>query len=269
MTAGRSHSRAAAADGARALTYLRWRAERWFRPHEVGGAVVGVSRRRNAALVGRLLRPALDAGWTTAWWALDEVAPELASHTVGVGPGEKLALLNAVSARVAPPQGWLVLSDDDIEFVRGNVVELVTLSASAGFCLSQPAHAVGSALSHAITASRAGSLARRTSFVESGPLVAVAPEWRDAVLPLPVDRGMGWGVELEWLRLQERGCVLGVVDAVPIRHLEPVGGAYDMTPYAARLREDVAAAGVSSVTDLQRTLGTWRPWQPRPRWPAP
>jgi hypothetical protein len=57
--------------------------------------IVGVYRAENAALVERLLQPALEAGWTTAWWALDRVAATLEPFTVGEGPGEKLPLLDA------------------------------------------------------------------------------------------------------------------------------------------------------------------------------
>ena len=35
---------------------------------------------------------------------------------------------------------------------------------------------------------------------------------------------MGWGVELDWLDLHKEGCVLGIVDAVRVRHEGRAGG---------------------------------------------
>ena len=66
----------------------------------------------------------------------------LDAATRGRGPGMRLELLNRLVelARRACPR-WVVLCDDDVEFVRGDVVRLVSESAAAGFGLAQPAHA--------------------------------------------------------------------------------------------------------------------------------
>jgi hypothetical protein len=229
-------------------------------------ALVGVYRAENAAHVERLLAPALAAGWSTAWWALDSVASALEEHTVGEGPGQKLPLLDEALGRLGPDDGPVVLSDDDIAFERGDVVELVALAERAGLGLAQPAHAPGSEVSHGITRAHPRSRARLTTFVESGPCVAIAPEWAGRVLPLPRDRGMGWGLELDWLDLVDEGCRLGIVDAVQVVHLGKVGGTYDDTAIRARMREELAARGVDDWGPLQRTLATWRPWQRRPSW---
>lgn len=228
--------------------------------------IVGVYRAGNAAHVERLLAPALAAGWTTAWWALDRVAPALAPHTVGEGAGEKLPLLDRALERHGAPAGAVVLADDDIAFERGDVVRLVEVARRAGLGLAQAAHAPGSEVSHGITRARPRSRARLTTFVESGPLVAIAPEWTRRVLPLPEDRGMGWGVELDWIDLAREGCRLGIVDAARVTHLGKVGGTYDDAALRARMREELAARGVDDWGPLQTILATWRPWQPRPPW---
>ena len=229
-------------------------------------ALIGIYREVNAAHVERLLEPALAAGWTTAWWALDRVVPELERHTVGEGPGEKLPLLDDVLERHGPPGGAVVLSDDDIRFERGDVVGLVDLAGRAGLGLAQPAHAPGSQVSHGITRAAPRSRARLTTFVESGPLVAVGAGWTDRVLPLPRARGMGWGVELDWIDLAAEGCRLGIVDAVRIRHLGNVGATYDDAAIRTRMRVELAARGVDDWGPLQRTVATWRPWRRRPPW---
>jgi hypothetical protein len=104
--------------------------------------IVGIYRRRNAEYVLRLLEPALARRWGTAWWALDGVHPSLAEHTVGEGPGEKFPLVNETMRR-SPPASWILVCDDDIRFVRGDVVRLLELSSRAGFDLAQPARAQG------------------------------------------------------------------------------------------------------------------------------
>jgi hypothetical protein len=229
-------------------------------------AIVGIYRAANAGVVARLLAPALAAGWTTAWWALDRTTTELERHTVGEGPGEKLPLLNEVLARHGPVSGALVLSDDDIEFARGDIVRLVALAERARLGLAQPAHAAGSEVSHGITRAKPRSRARLTSFVESGPLVVVAPEWVPRVTPLPEARGMGWGIELDWMELAHEGCRLGIVDAAPVIHLAKVAASYDDASLRARLRQELGARGVTDWGPLQQTLETWRPWQRRPPW---
>jgi hypothetical protein len=234
----------------------------------VSPAIVGIYRAANAGHVERLLAPALAAGWTTAWWALDRRAPSLEAHTVGEGPGEKLPLLQEALERHGPPEGGLVLSDDDIAFARADLTQFLALASRAGLGLAQPAHAPGSEVSHGITRARPRSRVRLTTFVESGPLVAVSPEWVERVTPLPVWRGMGWGLELDWIDLRREGCRLGIVDATPVEHLGPVGRGYDDTALRARVREELAARGVSDWGPLQQTLATWRPWRRRPPWPV-
>lgn len=231
-------------------------------------AIVGVYRAANAAHVERLLAPALRAGWTTAWWALDDVASALRPHTVGEGPGEKLPLLQEAIARHGPVRGELMLADDDIAFARGDVVRFLHLARRAGLGLAQPAHADGSEVSHPITRARPRSRVRLTTFVESGPLVAVAARWVGRVTPLPVWRGMGWGIELDWIDLRDEGCLLGIVDGAPVAHLGPVGRGYDDTELRARVRAELAGRGVDDWEPLQRTLATWRPWRRKPPWPV-
>src|SRR5579859_7920681 len=61
--------------------------------------VIGVYRARNSRLVERLLAPCLREGASIGLWALDEASTPLASHTVGVGPGQRFDLLNEILRR--------------------------------------------------------------------------------------------------------------------------------------------------------------------------
>lgn len=228
--------------------------------------IVGVYRATNAGIVETLLRPALADGWTTAWWALDAVAQSLAEHTVGVGEGRKLELLNETVRRHGTGGGPLLLCDDDIAVRRGSLRELVDLCVRAGLDVAQPAHAPGSNVSHGITRSRPRSRVRLTTFVEGGPLVVMMPSAHARVLPLPESRGMGWGIELDWIDLQRDGLRLGIVDAVTVEHLEKVAAAYDDTELRTAMRAELASRGADDWAPLQQTLAIWRPWQRRPPW---
>ena len=64
-----------------------------------------------------------------------------------------------------------------------------------------------------------GVVARRTRFVEIGPLVSFGREVHDLVFPFDETSAMGWGFENVWAhQLRERGLSQGIVDAVPIDH---------------------------------------------------
>ena len=225
--------------------------------------LVGIYRARNGERVRRIVQPALDDGWTVTWWALDEIVDGLADITAGCGPGAKLPLLNELLR--SSGSEWLVVSDDDVEFERGDVVQLVSLCAQAGLDLAQPAR-VDPFVDHGITSARRLSLARRTSFVEIGPVIAIGPRWRDRILPFPEVRGMGWGLELEWHELHREGCALGIVDAIRVRHEGERGEDYDYRAEAHRVHAELAERGFDGWQDVQLTLGTWRPWQRSPAW---
>src|SRR4051812_20231547 len=127
-------------------------------------ALIGIYRSRNSEYVERLTAPAREHGWQVAWWALDSVIPGLRSFTRGEGRGEKLPLLNRLLESLDGAPEWTILSDDDIVFRRGTVVELVELVRGVGFDLAQPARERGSHVSHRVTERVRFSRARRTNF---------------------------------------------------------------------------------------------------------
>ena len=94
------------------------------------------------------------------------------------------------------------------------------------FELAQPAHAFASHAAWDVTRRRAGVVARRTRFVEIGPVTALSARAAEELLPFP-DLRMGWGLDGAWSALAaERGWAIGVIDATPVRHLRPVAAAY-------------------------------------------
>jgi hypothetical protein len=221
---------------------------------------------RKAERVARVIEPARAADWEVALRALDDEVPELADVTRNQGPGLRLENLNDLISTAGGLPRWVVLCDDDVEFVRGDVVRLVEECKAAGFGLAQPGHAPGSHVSFPHTRIVPRSRARSVSFVEAGPVSVIAPEWSERVLPLPAWRGMGWGLELEWMDLAREGCVLGVVDRISYLHLDPVGQTYNEQSERAQMKADLEARGISDLTSELRTIATWRPWNRRPPW---
>lgn len=228
--------------------------------------LLGVYSASNAGRVADVVQPARQDGWEVRLHALDEPHTALADVTRSAGRGARLENLNAALAEGDGLPRWVVLCDDDVQFVRGDVVRLVAECAAAGFGLAQPAHAPGSHVSHPHTRQAPRSRSRVVTYVEAGPVAVVAPAWSQRVLPLPAWRGMGWGLELEWMDLVAEGCVLGVVDRVTYLHLEPVGGTYDEQVERAQMAADLAARGIDDLARAQATIATWRPWRRRPPW---
>lgn len=227
---------------------------------------VCIYRRRNASTLRALLAD-LPAGTAARLWALDEPVPELASLTIGSGPGGRLELLNRIVATLPPGADHLVLADDDVELVNGDIERLLRVGAAAGFDLYQPAHAPRSANAFAFARRRPLLLARESRFVEQGPVVVMSRHAQDVLLPLPGELGMGWGVEVRWSRLaQQHGLRLGIVDAVGLRHHQGGAHPYDTGKELAQLEREVAAAGLTDLRELQvtvRRVGAVRLWRDR------
>lgn len=152
------------------------------------------------------------------------------------------------------------MSDDDVTFERGDLVRLVSLVERDSLDLAQPVRA-DPARDHGITAARRLSRARRASFAEIGPVLVVGPRWRERILPFPEERGICCGLELEWLELLREGCELGIVDAVRVRHDGARGQEYHDAGEIERVQAALESLGYRGWSDVQVTLGTWRPWQ--------
>ena len=178
--------------------------------------VVGVARPENERTVARLRRE------------LQRSRHAVDVHLVAPAPGAgKWANVNAALA--AAPLGdadWLLIVDDDVVLPRGFLDRFIALAEGFGFALAQPAHAFASHAAWDVTRRRPGVLARRTRFVEIGPVTALSRTAAAELLPFP-DLQMGWGLDARWSAIAaERGWPIGVIDATPIRHLRPVASAY-------------------------------------------
>ena len=133
-------------------------------------------------------------------------------------PTPKFLLLDQLTDD-APDFDWVLLCDDDVEVGRDFVDQLLGLSDRYDFAVSQPARTVDSFTDHPIVQVIPGLLARRTRFVEIGPLVCIRRDAVPLLLPFGGNLGMGWGLDFIWPhKLARSGLRMGIIDAVPLAH---------------------------------------------------
>lgn len=225
-------------------------------------ALACVYRMRFARELHRL-RTQLPAGTKLGLWGLDGVDEQLADVTVGTGPGERFHLVNAALEAVdRSPDSWVLIADDDVRFARGGPGELLRAAVAFDLQLCQPAHAWNSEVSHPFTRRRPLVLARRTTWIEQGPMVLMGPQAQDRCLPLPETvRWPGWGVEALWTRAEHEGLPLGIVDAVSIVHLQPLAASGYSYEEARRQEHELRRqVGFLPGQELQHERRVWRPW---------
>jgi len=142
------------------------------------------------------------------------------------GPAPKYALLNRLLAdEDLDDYDFVVTTDDDIVLPEGFIDLFCGIQAELQLDMAQPARTLNSFVDHPIVLQQRGVLARRTLFVEIGPLVSFGRRTYDIALPFDESNPMGWGFENVWAyELRRRGLSQGIVDAVPVDHSlrEPV-----------------------------------------------
>ncbi len=182
-----------------------------------------------------------------------DVALQLAAGAPGLGKWENLR------AAAPPPPGtdWLLLVDDDVVLPPGFLDVLLHVAERHDLQLAQPAHAFASHAAWPVTRRRPGLVARRTRFVEIGPVTAIHARAFPTLLPFP-PLAMGWGLDAHWsAAAAEAGLRLGIVDATPVRHLRPVAASY---PFADAVAEaDAFLAGREHLTreEAAQVLEAW------------
>lgn len=114
---------------------------------------------------------------------------------------------------------YVLLADDDIVLPDGFLDQFIALQEEFAFAIAQPARTSNSYIDHPIVEQQHGVLARRTLFVEIGPVVSFHSSAHDLVFPFNLTSPMGWGYENVWsYRLAKRGLRMGIIDAVPVDH---------------------------------------------------
>ena len=131
--------------------------------------------------------------------------------------GGKFANLNELLGEVEELPEWLLVLDDDVRLPRGFLDRLIGVAQALALDLCQPALTWHSHGAWRVTRRRP-VLARRTRFVEIGPVTLMRRRVAEVVTPFS-EAGMGWGQCLHWGALAERhGWRLGIIDAAPVRH---------------------------------------------------
>lgn len=123
---------------------------------------------------------------------------------------------------------WLVLADDDIELGPDFLDTLIERATRHDFALCQPARTADSFIDHPIAQIMPGLGARRTRFVEIGPITLIRRDAASLLLPFGAESGMGWGLDFVWpVVLEQQGLRLGIIDAAPVAHrLRPPASEY-------------------------------------------
>ncbi len=218
---------------------------------------------RRRVLVVSVARPE-HAGTTAAAVAeLERSRHDVTLVLTAPAPGAgKWANVNAALAAHDPISAdWLLIVDDDVALPRGFLDPFLLVCERFGFRLAQPAHAFASNAAWRVTRRRPGAVARRTAFVEIGPVTALHAETFATLLPFPHVQ-MGWGLDVHWGAVAaERGWPAGIVDATPVRHLRPVAGDYPRAAALAEAEAFLADRPYLRRAEAQRTLATYDSWR--------
>ena len=185
-------------------------------------------------------------------------APELRLAPPLPGSGKWQNIAAILAGESLDGVDWLLLVDDDVILPPGFLDVFLYCAERHGLQVAQPAHAFASHAAWRVTRRRPGLVARRTRFVEIGPVTAISADAFGALLPFPA-LAMGWGLDAHWSAVAaEHGLTLGIVDATPVRHLRPVAADY---PRAAAIAEAEAfLAGRPFITrdEAAQVLAAWR-----------
>jgi hypothetical protein len=175
----------------------------------------------------------------------------------GTGLGKFQNLNRAL--RRAPEADWTLVVDDDVVLSHRFLDRFIGVCEATGLELAQPAQTRRSHSAWRVTRRRPFSLARRTRFVEIGPVTAFAAAPAAELLPFP-DVRFGWGLDLHWAALAERrGWAAGVVDATPVRHQDaPPAAAYGHAEAIEEAREFLAEREYLPSARAQETVRVLR-----------
>jgi GT2 family glycosyltransferase len=173
------------------------------------------------------------------------------------GQGKWANLRDTLTVHAPRHADWLLIVDDDVILPAGFLDAFVLVAERFGLQLAQPAHAFASHAAWPVTRRRPGTLARRTRFVEIGPLTAIHADAFATLLPLP-DLKMGWGLDAHWsAAAAAAGLRLGVVDATPIRHLRPIAATYPRAAAEEEAARFLASRPYVTRAEAAETLEAW------------
>jgi hypothetical protein len=186
---------------------------------------------------------------------------ELARTTDG-GRGKWENVDALLEGHPAAGRDWLLIVDDDVHLPRGFLDAFVFLAERYELRIAQPTHRARSHAGWRVTRRQPLSVARRTAYVESGPVVGFHSTTFETLLPFPPLRA-GWGLCAYWSAIaRDRGWPIGVIDAVAVRHgLRRIAAAYDRDAAIAEADEFLTGRPYVNATEAQQTLARYRSWR--------
>jgi len=175
--------------------------------------------------------------------------------------GGKFENLNRLLAGAPPLDGfdWLIVSDDDVELALRFLDRALALCERLGLDIAQPAQTMRSHAAWRVTRRRPFSLARRSAYVEIGPVTIFSRRAAAELTPFPELR-FGWGLDNHWGALaRERGWRLGILDSLPVRHeSQKVASTYGHAEAIDEARRFLAGRPYVTAAEAQQTLETIR-----------
>jgi hypothetical protein len=199
---------------------------------------------------------------TFALGATGALDPALATGTaLSDLTGGKFENLNRLLAVAGPLDAfdWLIVCDDDVELAPRFLDRALALCERLRLDLAQPAQTMRSHAAWRVTRRRPFSLARRTDYVEIGPVTIFSRRAAAELTPFPELR-FGWGLDNHWGALaRERGWQLGILDSLPVRHeTQKVATTYTHAEAIDEARRFLAGRPYVTAAEAQRTLETIR-----------
>lgn len=158
------------------------------------------------------------------WIALSGDAPSHEVQAVTVmkagNPQPKFVLLNKLlSLKDLEQYDYVLICDDDILLPENFLDNFLGLQQKYDFSLAQPARTHNSYTDHPIVEQFEGLKARRTRFVEIGPVLSIRRDAYPVLLPFDETAHMGWGYDFVWPYLiGKSGLRMGIIDATPLDH---------------------------------------------------
>ncbi len=114
---------------------------------------------------------------------------------------------------------YIIICDDDIKLPKGFLDSYLYIQHQLNFSIAQPARTNLSHISHGITRRRFWLIARKTLFVEIGPLVSFHQDIFKHIFPFDASNAMGWGLDYVWpVIVESLHKSMGIIDATPVDH---------------------------------------------------
>jgi hypothetical protein len=145
---------------------------------------------------------------------------ESLTNLITLQPTPKFQMLNRLLVnKEVNDLEYILFIDDDIELPKNFLDDYLGYIRQYDLALAQPARTLDSFIDHPFVGQMPGLTARRTRFVEIGPLFSIRKDLFDPLLPFDETSPMGWGYDLVWpVLVEQKKLRMGIVDATPVTH---------------------------------------------------